>query len=154
MSWPRIFGPSGSTARERRSLLRNSGPHLRVLVRNPFDEHNTTEVDAIVDTGASCICISRRLVKELGLQRTGQTRLVAVGADHPAGVYAASLIVPALDFEKFLPVLAPDGAYTAPTILLGRTFLEHFVFSYNGPDGTFAFHTSASNAGPEHEFEE
>lgn len=154
MSWPRVFGPGGATLRERRELLRKHGPHMRVLLRNPFDLARYVEADAIIDSGASCVCINRRLAKELGLTRTGQTRMIAVGADHPAQEYAGLVVVPELDFERFLPVYAPDGVYTAPSILLGRSFLEYFVFSYNGSDGNFTFHSEAKDPGWEHEFEE
>jgi len=125
------------------------------LVKNPFGDERSEEVEAIVDTGASCICVGRRLARDLALTRTGATRMVAVGADHPAGVYAAKVIVPELDFDKFLPVCAPDGVNTSATILLGRTFLEFFDFSYNGQAGTFAFHNDGDRVGASHhEFEE
>jgi hypothetical protein len=93
------------------------------------------------------------LVKELGLQRTGTTRMVAVGADHPAGVYAGILNVPELDFEKFLPVVAPEGVHTS-TVLLGRSFLEFFDFSYNGASATFTFYRDANALSIQQEFEE
>lgn len=80
--------------------------------------------------------------------------MIAVGADHPAREYAGLVAIPELDFEKFLPVYAPDGVYTAPSILLGRSFLEHFDFSYNGPSGTFTFHDGAKAAATDQEFEE
>lgn len=154
MSWPRVFGPAGSSRRERRHALQRNGPHLRVILSNPFDASKFREVDAIIDSGASCVCISRRLVKDLGLEWTGPTRMIAVGAEHPAGMYACSIAVPELDFEKFLPVCAPEGVYTAPTILLGRSFLEFFVFSYQGQDGTFTFHSEATEPPIDEGFEE
>lgn len=91
---------------------------------------------------------------ELGLTRTGESRMLAVGADHPAVEYAAQVVVPELDFDRFMPVLSPAGVYTAPMILLGRSFLQHFVFTYHGHDGVFQFHNDARDAGPAHEFEE
>jgi hypothetical protein len=127
---------------------------MRVLLKNPFDAAKAIEADALIDTGASCICINRRIAKELGLVRTGETRMIAVGADHPAIEFAGLLCVPELEFEKFLPVYAPDGVYTAPSVLLGRSFLEHFVFTYHGLDGTFQFHNEARDSAPGHDFEE
>jgi hypothetical protein len=127
---------------------------MRVLLKNPFGANQGIEADALIDTGASCICINRRIAKELGLVRTGETRMIAVGADHRAIEYAGILCVPELDFEKFMPVYAPEGVHTAPSMLLGRSFLEHFVCTYHGMDGVFQFHNEARDGGPEHEFEE
>jgi len=150
LSWPRVFWPSEARSlEERRQLLRRDGPRLRVIFRNPFkSDVAPLEIDAVVDSGASCICISRRIVKELELQRTGATRMIAVGSDHTAGVYAATLVVPELDFDQFLPVVAPDKVHSAPAVLLGRTFLEYFDFSYNGLAGTFTFHREAGHGAP------
>lgn len=127
---------------------------MRVLLRNPFEPSRHFETDALVDTGASCICISRRLATELGLTKTGETRMIAVGADHPATEYAGLLNVPELDFERFLPMYAPAGVHATPSVLLGRSFLEHFVYTYHGPSGTFQFHNAAQEAAQEHDFEE
>lgn len=142
MSWPRTFGPAGASPPERRDSLRRNGPHMRIILRNPVTAEKFAEVDAIVDTGASCIVIGRRLADELALSRTGQTRLVAVGADHAATEYAAQVCVPELDFDQFLPVYAPQGVLFAPTILLGRSFLEFFTLQYDGPNGMFSFDRS------------
>lgn len=153
MSWPRVFGPPGDPARRAEALRRN-GPHIRVILRNPFEASRHIEAGALIDTGASCICISKRIAKELGLTRTGETRLIAVGADHPAVEYAAQLSAPELDFDRFMLVLAPAGVYATPTVLLGRSFLHHFVFTYHGHEGVFQFHNEARDAGPHHEFDE
>jgi hypothetical protein len=142
MSWPRIFGPGGATAADRVRALRTFGPQLSVILSNPYEPSKIWESTAVIDSGASCICIGRRLARELSLERTGLTRMVAVGAEHPAGTYAAIVKAPELDFQKFLPVVAPDGVHTS-VILLGRSFLEFFDFTYNGPTGTFTFHRSA-----------
>jgi len=72
--------------------------------------------------------------------------MIAVGADHPAGVYAANVSVPQLDFLRFLRVVAPDGVYSSPAVLLGREFLQFFDFSYNGLTGTYTFHNEAGHA--------
>jgi hypothetical protein len=120
-----------------------------VLLSNPFNsEIPAMEIEAVIDSGASCICITRRIVKELQLQRSAPTRMVAVGSDHPAGRYSAIVQVPQLDFEKFMAVVAPDKVHSAPALLLGRTFLEHFDFTYNGPSATFTFHNPAGHAAP------
>jgi predicted aspartyl protease len=110
-----------------------------MIVRNPIAPEQFAEADAIVDTGASCIVIGKRLAQELSLTRTGQTRLLAVGAEHTATEYAATVCVPELDFERFLPVYAPQGVVSAPTILLGRSFLEFFALHYDGQNGMFSF---------------
>jgi hypothetical protein len=60
-------------------------------------------------------------------------------------MYPAQIKVPELDFDRFLPVVAPDKVHSAPAVLLGRTFLEFFSFSYNGLDGTYTFHNEAGH---------
>ncbi len=79
--------------------------------------------------------------------------MIAVGADHPAGVYAANVGVPQLDFMKFMRVIAPDGVYSSPAVLLGREFLQFFDFSYNGMTGTYTFHNEGDRAPPLAEFD-
>lgn len=81
--------------------------------------------------------------KNLGLQAINITHVGVVGASIPATVYAAFIEVPELHFCRVMEMYAPDGAAASSQVLLGRSFLDHFIMNYNGLDGTFAFHAQS-----------
>ena len=158
MSWPRQFGPDAPDARSRSDRLQKLGPVLQVILTNPFaDEINAAPPvvsDAMVDTGASCICVDNRAARELRLQKIAPTNLIAVGASHPSWLYAARVQAPELDFDRIMQVCAPDGVRVTPRILLGRSFLQYFSFSFNGISGVFTFHNSAAEVADHHDIDE
>lgn len=146
----RIYGSDGHDAHTRRVNLRANGPRLNIIIRSiakpekgmplqPGDAFSPHE--ALIDTGASDICIAPRTAKLLGLQATNILNVGVVGASIPATVYAAFVEVPELHFCKVMEIYAPDNAAPSAQVLLGRSFLDFFVMNYNGPDGTFIFHS-------------
>lgn len=77
----------------------------------------------------------------LGLQAVDQTTMeVADGARIPSTIYAVKVAVPELGFDDFERVAAIEMETASDRVLLGRSFLRHFITSYNGRDGCFHYH--------------
>lgn len=134
MNWPVAFGPGNPADLER------YGPTLKVILHGLSTSELSAPApsyagDAVVDTGASCICVDKNIVRDLALQFVSQISMTAVGASHPASRYIALVEVPELRFKKIMPVCSPHGVHVAPSILLGRSFLKHFIITFNGITG-------------------
>lgn len=145
------FGPPASSTRERKELLRINGPRLDVIIRNPGSELSSSEVsnsfverEAILDTGASVVCISQEIADNLQLQQTDRRTLAGVGGSVEATVYAGILEVPQLDYSELIELYSVRKGTLTHSILLGRTFLSHFIVTYDGPEGMFHFSKPAS----------
>lgn len=65
---------------------------------------------------------------------------VADGARIPATIYAARVGIPELAFNDYERIAAIDMETPSDRVLLGRSFLRHFITSYNGQDGRFHYH--------------
>ena len=116
-----------------------SGPVIEIGLAGPSG--TPERLSALIDTGASTICIDRRVALRLGLQAVDQTSMeVADGTRIPATVYAARVIIPELDFDDYERIAAIDMEFPSDRVLLGRSFLRHFITSYNGRDGRFHYH--------------
>ncbi len=98
-------------------------------------------LEALIDTGASTICIDRRVALRLGLQSVDQTTMeVADGSRIPSTIYAARVTIPELGFNDWERVAAIEMEHPSNRVLLGRSFLRHFITSYNGRDARFHYH--------------
>lgn len=145
MSSPIQFGPVAADATERRELLRANGPRIDVIIRNPLRHElvvNTAaflEREALIDTGASVVCIDKSIAEELALEQTDKRSVHAVGGMVETSVFAGLLEVPELDYKRVIEMFAPRHASASHAVLLGRSFLQDFIVTFNGPDGTFQF---------------
>lgn len=63
-----------------------------------------------------------------------------VGGAVEATVYAGELDVPELNFRRTLQMYSPKSISPLSPVLLGRSFLEFFVLTYEGPAGLFHFY--------------
>ena len=116
-----------------------SGPVIEIGLSGTSGQ--SERLSALIDTGASTICIDRRVALRLGLQAVDQTSMeVADGTRIPATVYAARVTIPELQFDDYERIAAIDMATPSDRVLLGRSFLRHFITSYNGRDGRFHYH--------------
>ena len=125
-------------------MLRINGPRMQVIIRSiaPSGDapgKNFTEENALIDTGASIVCIDRFMAKRLGLELVNVTKMDVVGNRIDACVYAGWLEVPELGFSKMMMLFAPDNAMPTSQVLLGRSFLSNFIMNYDGPSDTFQF---------------
>ena len=130
-------------------LLVYHGPTLAVAVG--FDKtwrasHGTRpsargfELEALVDTGAQDSCIDRLLAAQLSLPVVDRQAVCGVHGLREVDVYLAQIYIPALKFTeygKFAGVELKEGGHRQH-ILLGRTFLSHFILEYDGKNGTFS----------------
>lgn len=115
-----------------------SGPVIEIGLSGP--DGKTEQLQALIDTGASTICIDRRIALRLGLQAVDITSMeVADGTCIPASIYAARLTVPELQFDDFERVAAIEMETPSNRVLLGRSFLRHFITTSNGRDARFHY---------------
>ena len=151
---PQTYGSDGAGPQQREEMLRLNGPRLRVIVRSLGPSgvqpgSDFAEQDALIDTGASDICIDARVARQLGLQAVDIVRIGVVGGFAEAVVYAGILEVPELHFSRIMRFYAPRGAAPSSQLLLGRSFLAHFIMTYDGPNGIFHFYNpSVGLSGP------
>jgi predicted aspartyl protease len=97
-----------------------------------------TNVEALVDTGASTSCIDVLLATELGLPIVDKQAISGAGGQHMANVYLAQIHVPQLNFTiygTFAGVNLAAGGQMHKA-LIGRTFLQNFTMVYEGKTGT------------------
>ena len=98
------------------------------------------DLEALVDTGAQDNCIDRLLAVQLGLPTVDRQAVCGVHGLRDVDVFLAQIYVPKLDhteYGKFAGVELKEGGHRQH-VLLGRTFLSHFAFAYNGRQGTFS----------------
>jgi hypothetical protein len=97
-------------------------------------------VRGLIDTGADFILFSPTIAKRLQLKHRDDDTVGGIGGgDIPAKIYSGCIAVPELGFEKVLPLYAVAWDPTSHTVLLGRSFLKYFVFTYDGPSEVFHF---------------
>ena len=133
-------GVSGS------DLLVAYGPTLRVNVG--FDPNfkgppglpvaGISDIDALVDTGASECCIDSLLASKLGLPTVDRRSISGVHGSHVANVHLAQVYVPSLNFTVYSAFAAVDltAGGQVHQVLMGRTFLRAFTMTYEGRTGT------------------
>lgn len=97
------------------------------------------EAKGLIDTGASDMCIDYRLAERLGLQVIDQTMVGVVGSRVPANIYLGRVVIPQLGFDRMMRLYALKVRHATHEILLGRSFLQNFIVTFDGPGGTFTF---------------
>lgn len=93
----------------------------------------------LIDTGASDVCIDYRLAERLGLKVIDQTTVGVVGATVPAKIYLGRVVIPELGFDRMMRLYALKVRHATHEILLGRSFLQNYIVTFNGPAGMFTF---------------
>jgi hypothetical protein len=123
-----------------------SGSRREVLERNNFPVPPRVRVRALIDTGSDVTGLARHVFEQLEVRPHGQTRIrtPSTTADQPHFVdqYVVSIGLPGTGLELHLPQLEvidsghrPDDDYQG---IVGRDFLAHCLFVYDGEAGTFA----------------
>ncbi len=97
------------------------------------------ETQGLIDTGASDVCIDYRIALQLGLREIDQATVGVVGGSTMAKIYLGRLIVPDVGFDRVCPLYALKVRHATHEVLLGRSFLENYVVTFDGPAGTFTF---------------
>jgi len=93
---------------------------------------------ALIDTGAQRTVISPEVVEKVGLSKIDEITLLIVGGQRKADVYAASLQFPRYGFRS-IEVVQVSCCELHPLFhcLLGRDVLSRWIFTYDGPAGTW-----------------
>ena len=94
----------------------------------------------IIDTGASHVLIDRKTAKTLGLRaRNKGTAELASGEHVTATIYHGILEAPQLGVQLVTELYAFEEPLSSPRILIGRSFLRHFLVTFDGPSGIVTF---------------
>jgi predicted aspartyl protease len=94
-------------------------------------------LDALIDTGAQESYIDRTLVAELGLPLINRDAVGSALGSAVVDIHLAQVRVLALDtliLGRFAAVNLRENGIEFDA-LLGRTFLQNYHFSYDGPSG-------------------
>lgn len=120
--------------------ITNNGPLIDVVVKLPGSQLSGVKVRGLIDTGADFVLFSPSIARSLGLRHVNDDLVGGIGGGEvSAKVYIGCLEVPDLGFSRVMPLYGVDWDPTSHTVLLGRAFLKHFVFRYDGPSGAFHF---------------
>lgn len=97
----------------------------------------TTNVSALIDTGASACCIDSGLALTLNLPIVDQRPCSGIGGAHLLNVHMAQILIPGLGhtiYGLFMGVHLSAGGQPH-LALLGRDFLAPMQMTYNGVTG-------------------
>jgi predicted aspartyl protease len=146
---PVTFGPAAANQNERRREAAIFGHLLDVGIERAgppgsdetFETQLTTK--GLIDTGASDICIDFRLAERLGLKMIDQTMVGVVGATVPAKIYLGRVVIPEIGFDRLMRLYALRVRHATHEVLLGRSLLQNYIVTFNGPAGIYTFATPA-----------
>lgn len=145
------IGPIGQSMLDGRTSTELLGFEIAVRIRALDSDGNpgpqAIERLGIVDTGASHIQIDRGAAKQLGLRaRNWREAEVASGERLMATVYNGVIDAPDLQVSLITELYSFDepptenrAMATTPRILVGRSFLRHFLVTFDGPSGIVTF---------------
>lgn len=95
------------------------------------------DVRALIDTGATMSSIDTDLADKLKLPRVDQQPVAGVSGKDMMPVFLAQIYVPDLSFiiyGRFHGARLTEGGIPYQ-VLLGRSFLSHFIMTYDGIKG-------------------
>ncbi len=93
----------------------------------------------LIDTGASDVCIDYRIAEALDLRRVDQQLVGVVGASVVASIHIGIVEIPELGFSEVMPLFALKVRRPTHDVLLGRSLLQNFIVTFDGPSGLFHF---------------
>ncbi len=106
----------------------------------------------IIDTGASAICMDRRIARRLGLTSIDRKPMeMADGASTEAVAYMVQMSIPDLDYSEWTKVFGIDMKFPTSRILLGRSFLRRYHLTYDGPREIFHYQLAGPTNYEEHD---
>ena len=121
------------------TLLVNIGfdPGYRRLTGGPAPLPGLTQLEALIDTGATECCIDSLIAAQLKLPIVDRRQIGGVSGAQVVNMHLAQVFVPSLQFTilgQFAGVHLQAGGQMHKA-LLGRTFLKVCSMSYDGPSG-------------------
>lgn len=117
-------------------ILTHSDSLLQDL-RRPKPRFST--MPALIDTGAQRTVVSPEAVRSVGLSKINEADLRRAGGVSRVDVYVASMAFPRSAFSPIEVMEVSCCDLPLPTIqcLLGRDVLSRWIFTYDGPAGTW-----------------
>lgn len=132
--------PGGATGAQ---LLISMGP--TILVDIGFDKNPTgfppkpgiQGVRALVDTGATESCIDDLLATQLNLPAFDKRPVGGSGGQHMVNMYLAQIYIPSLNVSIIgaFAGLHLEAGGQIHRALIGRTFLQNLIMTYDGKSG-------------------
>ena len=116
------------------------GPELGRPPASLATEIRFTETEALIDTGAQRTVLAPEAVQRVGLSKINEADVRVVGGIVvKAGVYVASLQFPycPLSAIEVIEVSCCELPHPLYRCLLGRDVLSRWIFTYDGPVGTW-----------------
>ena len=120
-----------------------SGPVIDIGLGPPDSQAASEPLQAIIDTGASAICMDSRVPKRLGLLSVNRKPMqMADGSEVAATSYLARMRIEDLDFNELVEIYGVPMSQPSRRVLLGRAFLRSYIVTYNGLEERFYYERS------------
>ena len=117
-----------------------SGPVIDIGLGAPKSQLMLEKLPAIIDTGASVICVDSRVPKRLGLASINRKPMqMADGREVMATSYLARMTVEDLAFDELVEIYGVPMVQPSDRVLLGRAFLRSYIITYNGLEERFYY---------------
>lgn len=107
------------------------------------------EHGAMIDTGASDTCIDYRIAHALKLRQIDQRTIGTVGGPIQVAVFLGILEIPQLGFKRLDRLFAPKIERINYSVLIGRSVLREFLFTYDGPANVCHFARPQGTSDPD-----
>lgn len=91
------------------------------------------ESGAMIDTGASDTCVDYRIAHALKLRQIDQRTIGTVGGPIEVAVFLGVLDIPQLQYKRLTRFFAPKIERINYSVLIGRSVLSEYIFTYDGP---------------------
>lgn len=124
------------------SLLRVAGPILPVRVaasvapgQPPKPDASDKTVNALIDTGATDLCIDTQLAAQLGLKIIDRGPVGGIKGTTDHDMFLGKVIIETLGMGMDGKLIGIELDPTTP-IVIGRDFLQGVVMIYDGINGT------------------
>jgi hypothetical protein len=121
--------------------IRQRGAVVKILVRATESSEIFGPFPAYLDTGASVTVLDSGVVSVLGIDPVAATGLHVLGRDTVShhDVYRVFVALADANEPFWLPLEVLDGTVNpkGTAAALGRDFLAHVTFDYDGPTGRF-----------------
>ncbi|AMV22882.1 hypothetical protein VT84_00625 [Gemmata sp. SH-PL17] len=117
--------------------IRQRGAVVKIVVRIAGAPNEFGPFPAYLDTGASVTVLDPGVIHALGAEPIAEAGLHVLGRDTVShhGVFAVEVALADAGEKRWFALEALDGPINPKGTAgaLGRDFLEHFVFTYDGP---------------------
>jgi predicted aspartyl protease len=124
-------------------ILNQMGAIIEATITHPLNVQEKMKLDgreipmrtvrAMIDTGASSSVITPEVANALGLVHTGYQRVSSVQDEQQRPIYFG-MITFSWGAGKEIPLISCPLKHF--DCLIGRDILQHWHFTYNGPDGS------------------